>query len=375
MQGFLSYKFKHDKSENLVSNLKGFLNAANILPIDGKALNPINDLNVQLIDLIEQCDFMIAIHFKEFPNDYSNQEIGFAKGKGIPVILITDDPNTDGNLLSHQYKLDLNDDGLLIASSLITGIDAVIPKVRMRETLLSKHTQDPRRKKILSELLQLDWINLEKSKRNYCYHILLNEHPSQTLKDRFYAATFKIHFEAILLESEVVIETARTDNNFHQIYDKLVKNRRSIYRYILKTEEKSLPSDFFSVNKVTVSKNELEIGILKSSKGDSNHWQLVCTHENLSSLVGSEVEFTIEINTIIDKRRNEFTVLFGYPVENLLTEFFYHKTDINRIDIVDMLTAKGSPVKVSHEKLGVGANYNGWIFPNSGITYVWSYPN
>jgi hypothetical protein len=378
MQAFISYKYDNTTSEVLAANLNAFLKSLNITSIDGKEIYASEPLIEQIEENIKASDFLIVIYLKEFPNTFINQEIGFAKGSHIPVILITDDPSA-GSLIAHQYKLHIEHDGLRNATELVRAINRIRVASKLPISLLVSHVDNKHRNRIVSELFEFDWFTLEKSKKNYCYHIVLEEHPDEDLKDRFYLANFHIHFESTLLDAEVVIETTRTDDNFHPIYDRLVRNPKSVYRYILKTEEKVMLDNLFNIKKITIDKLELEVNRRKGSSLEPEHVQFSCSHEHLAELVGSRVDFEITIETIVDKRRNEFTVLFGYPVENLETQLVHLDSDINKVDIVDMLTAKSQTIKsrIFGKKniYGAKASYSGWIFPNSGITYIWNRPN
>lgn len=374
MKGFLAYKYDDSESERMAGNLKEFLVSLNIIPVDGKPLFLGEPLNDQIKESIKKSNFLIAIHLSGFTNNFLNQEIGFAAASNIPVILISDGTSDDGSLMSHHYKLNFRQEGMQNATALINTIN----KIRISEDLALSKTDEGHKNKILSELSKFDWFNREKIKRNYRYQIILEEHQDPKLKDRFFLANFHIHFEAILLYEEVVIETTRTDDNFCQIYDSLVRNPKSIYRYILKTEEKVKLNNLFNIKKITINKLRLQINPKRSSGLEPEHVQFECSHPHLQKLIDTQVNFDIEIETIVDKRRNEFTVIFGYPVENLETSLLHRDSDINKVDVVDMLTSKSPTMKsrmTGNKNYGAQASYTGWIFPNSGITYIWNRPN
>jgi hypothetical protein len=351
----------------MAASLKIFLTAHKIIPIDGEDLLAVADRNKQILERIRDCKFLIAICLKDHPNEFIHSEIGFAKGRNIPVILITDDAAHQGAIIDSQYKLKFHPDGIQIAAELMNAINS-ISKLSEAEEL--------HKSKILDEISQFDWFSLAKSKKNYHYAITLEEHQDEDMKDRFFSAVFDIDFEGTLIEPDIIIETSQTDNNFVPTYDKLVKNPRSIYRYILKTEENISLKKHFTIKKVTIEGLELQVALKESSAGEK-HIQFICSNQKLPELLNSRVKFKINIETIVDKRKNEFTVLFGYPVENFKVTFMHNGCDIKTIEIVDILTSKEPTIKnryPSHSKNPhiAQASYSGWVFPNSGITYVWN---
>jgi tetratricopeptide (TPR) repeat protein len=140
LKTFMSYKFEHSESEDLVSQIKILFRPLEIFTVDGKTLNPTEGLNAQIKERIDQTQALIAIQFREEESQYVSQELGYALGKKIPAIVVTDDEFAARGLVSDQYLILLQKGGLSLATDLVKATAEIKKKLSISsQPTLSQH--------------------------------------------------------------------------------------------------------------------------------------------------------------------------------------------------------------------------------------------
>ncbi|MEZ5972586.1 MAG: hypothetical protein R3C31_12310 [Hyphomonadaceae bacterium] len=377
LTAFLSFKYSNSDVEHVVRQTRSLLEALNVRVADGRDVAAHGSLNDQLKSRIGNCDLLICTCLKAGNSNYIQDEMGYALGCGKPVIVITDDVQSCTGLLSERPMIVWRpDDGVQFATDFVRAVHRIQTHgpagIERHADPIDEHDAD----EIFRDLNSPVGPIFPLRRKSFHYDIVLETHPDANLRRKFYKAAFSIQFEARLTGEKVVIETARTVDNFHETYRKLLKDPRSIYRYILKTSERiRMDERVFKVKHLSIDGTPADLSHRESVLDGDEHMQLV--FEGCRADAGPEkiARFNLEIETIVDKTRNEFTVIFGYPVKNLSTSLIHSNTDISHLDVVDVVTSIGkvtkSRIQGSQKGYGVKASLDGWVFPDSAIIYVW----
>ena len=87
---FLSFRFD-DHSKSLAFDVKGFLELVKVNVLSGLGYEPRSVSEKVLDRLSQKVDLFILIHSQSGDSDWINQEIGVAKGRNIPIMVLKEE--------------------------------------------------------------------------------------------------------------------------------------------------------------------------------------------------------------------------------------------------------------------------------------------
>jgi len=141
LTAFLSYKYDVPEIFGLATDIAVLLQTLEVRLLDGKQLNATRGLNGQVIERIESAQLIIALVYSQHPSEYVSQEIGFAVGKQIPIVVISDNADAKRALAGDQYFILVGRGGFNIAADLVRAINAIKAKRSLSvEPTLSQHS-------------------------------------------------------------------------------------------------------------------------------------------------------------------------------------------------------------------------------------------
>jgi hypothetical protein len=370
MKVFLSYKFGIDEFEAQARLVRRIIKACGHRVIDGRDVNKSNSLNDQIKKLIDSCDCFVSIQNIDHITNYLRDEYTYAASKEKIMLSIVSDgivPNgLQDNIPFVSFIREIN------VQTLSECIETFM-NWRASEIFGSKINQKDlgdNENEIIRQLASLKLFDARRQKKDFKYHVTIENSDDV----RAYPAQFKISFSSKIPSGPLVIEAHRAENRFHDKYIKLNKNPASVYRYLIKfPDTEKFKNDDFSVLKFQINDS-----ILSAPNITHQDDKIIYEYEIPQSvIVGEEADFIISIKTVLPAKQNEFTMIFGYPVNGIDTSFQLPKGLCSNIDVVDTLTSMRSTIKdkISLDKAIVGATVAkaGWIIPESAITYVWSF--
>lgn len=381
---FISYGYADRLTGEVAQEIKDICSALEIKPVDGKGVVGGTDLAPQIQKRISDCNVLIVISVQGSSSEWVSQEIGYAEGKGVPVVMVADAHDNRGAMMAHKYKIIRNESKLVeYATDLARTIRQICyPGIFMFPDN-EDHSPDESRE-IFNDIVLLDLFNPSRRKQDFHYDIVFGDKaPCAGVghTEEFFSVRFRIRYEALVTDPELYIECARTEDSFQKMYNQLVRQSGSVYRYIMKTgKQVPITEDVFAIKSFSVGGRVLRVELDSEDVPNDQYirYRAIIPENLRANLLGHQAVFEIEICTIADRQRNEFTAIFGYPVRNLDTSFISESGEIVDIDVVDVVTAYKPAVKEplgDARRSGARVSVRGWMLPDSAVIYVWNRRN
>jgi alanine racemase len=146
---------------------------------------------------------------------------------------------------------------------------------------------------------------------------------------------------------------------------------RCEYRWLMSRGENLVMERDFRVARVSI--DDIDVPIIRTEM-TSRGYEVWCSHEALREKLNTQVEVTIEIFTKKSRTNNIFSVYVVYPTRGLDISFNYEKTGFRHVREVSFFAGKHPYPEVIREKgkyIRLRAPNHTWVFPNSGVTFVW----
>lgn len=139
------------------------------------------------------------------------------------------------------------------------------------------------------------------------------------------------------------------------------------YRWLL--EKGQVRVSDFQVRGVRVDGLKLEPQKVKATeRGYEIHFQ----ESSLGSKLNQPVKMEIETQTWQEKDNRELAIYIVYPTKGMEVTFDYAATGIEAVKAISFLAGKNRyPQKRESQGRSITLSLEGWVFPNSGITFVW----
>ena len=146
---------------------------------------------------------------------------------------------------------------------------------------------------------------------------------------------------------------------------------RCEYRWLMSKGEHLVMERDFRVAQVTVEGRDVPI---IRTEMTSRGYEVWCRAEGLGEKVNAQVDMAIEIFTKKSRANNVFSVYIVYPTRGLDITFNYEQTRFRHVREVGFFAGKQPYPEVRREKgkfIRLRVPDHTWIFPNSGVTFIW----
>jgi hypothetical protein len=373
MKTFVSYKYGDVDSLSDAALIRQYVEALGHQYVDGKNVERSKSMNPQIKRLIDGCDGFIAIHRDGLITDYLQSELDYALAAQKPLFITTNTTSSNYGLndtlplLVFQNKID--EVGSELCRELyewrLTSIFGDLSNIGTR---CEKNEES----KIFLKISELNLLDSSHHRKDFNYSVILEPHDDPNLIE-YYKASLILKFKGNIKSNKIRIESHRAGNNFHRAYKSALQREGSIYRYIIK-----VPSQFDFLDKHFVVKDfHISGNRQKNLNKNSDKNSVVYEYEISQDLINScsDCLFSIQIDTIVKKDQNEFTMIFGYPIDGLNASLQCLNTDISAIDIVDVYTSRKDAKKISPSptrgRTEASAQVSGWILPESAVIFIW----
>jgi len=151
----------------------------------------------------------------------------------------------------------------------------------------------------------------------------------------------------------------------------LFEDPRCEYRWLLSDGRNlSLERDF-TVERVRIDNKNIPIIETKKTKRGFEVW---CGSEALKKKINSEVKIEIEIATWQAKDNKIFPVYLIYPTRGVDINFNYEKAKLKNVSEKSFFAGRHPQPSVSIRKgksIGIKISDKDWIFPTSGVIFIW----
>ncbi|MBE9546975.1 MAG: alanine racemase [Proteobacteria bacterium] len=184
----------------------------------------------------------------------------------------------------------------------------------------------------------------------------------------YFKVTTHIEYTKTLRNSVFIIGCARNDKQLTALFD----DGRCEYRWLLNRGEDLFRESDFKVNRVRVDGED--VTIIKTENTDRGY-EVWCGGDTLKEKLNKSVRMEIEIETRKFKGNNIFSVYLVYPTRGLEISFNYSGANLKNVREVSFFAGKHpypEVVKKERESIRLKVSDDEWIFPNSGVTFIWN---
>jgi alanine racemase len=143
------------------------------------------------------------------------------------------------------------------------------------------------------------------------------------------------------------------------------------YRWLLNHGDSVVMERDFNVQRVSVDGEDVPIVKTKKTKRGYEVW---CGADHLKKKLDREVKIEIEIVTKKAKSSNIFSVYLVYPTRGMDVLFNYEGANLKNVREVSYFAGKHPYPEVRRKRgkaIQLKISDTEWIFPNSGVTFIW----
>jgi len=169
--------------------------------------------------------------------------------------------------------------------------------------------------------------------------------------------------------------TKKLQNDY--FYVACAKNEKLLEKYFLRRDVEyrwlldnnfDLDPQFFNITSVKI--NDLEL--YNEMKISSGCIEIKCYHPKLQQLVGKEVNFSISTQTYYPKNSHQLGIYITEITQGVNIKFIYGDV-LKDVEAVPIFSGqmKFPEIKCQKNAIIVSSKKNEWIFPNSGVVFVY----
>lgn len=186
---------------------------------------------------------------------------------------------------------------------------------------------------------------------------IFDEYPKQ----EFYVTNTILTYNKVLQNNHFHIACAGSEEKLEKYF---MRNDVE-YRWLL-DKVPNLNEKFFKITSVKVNDMVMHF----TTKIIDGNIEIKCFHRNLSELVGKEVKFSICTQTFYPKNSNQLSVYITEITQGINIKFIHN---LKKIEIVPIFSGqtKFPKLKIEKNAVTVASEKNEWIFPNSGVVFVY----
>jgi len=139
------------------------------------------------------------------------------------------------------------------------------------------------------------------------------------------------------------------------------------YRWLLDDNLK-INSDYFDVLSVKINDLELEFKTSILNKCI----EIRCYHEKLVELIDQKVDYYISTRTFYPKKTHQMTVFLNEMTKDVQINFEYGNA-IKNVEAVPIFAGKMKFPEIEYQQgnIKVSSKRDEWVFPNSGVVFVY----
>ena len=202
-------------------------------------------------------------------------------------------------------------------------------------------------------------------KTNFIHSIKFSEVKNNSkISEQFYLAKTKLSYQKMLIRDNFKIVCANNLKNLEQYF----QSENVEYRWLL--DSKIDLKNSFKVDKIMVNNILLNYYVRKNN---TTNLEIECSHSELKNLLGKEVKFTIDTTTYYPKSKHQLGVYFSELTKGISVTFDFSETEIKDIEAISFIAGKEKfpDAEEKNGKIIINSHKKDWIFPNSGIVFVW----
>jgi len=190
--------------------------------------------------------------------------------------------------------------------------------------------------------------------------------PKNLVKDYFKVATH-IEYTKIIREAVFMIGCAKDNEQLAAFFE----DKRCEYRWLLNQAEGFVVERDFKIQRVRV--DDEDVPIIRS-EATTRGYEVWCGGDYLKNKLNKPVKLEIEIVSRTLKSNNIYSVYLVYPTRGIYILFDYEGTSMKNVREASFFAGKHPQPKITKTRgksISLKINDGEWIFPTSGITFVW----
>lgn len=206
---------------------------------------------------------------------------------------------------------------------------------------------------------------------NFRYDIHVTEQPTEEIptggKGDYFQVTTHVEYIKTIREPVFLIGCAQDNEQLAAFF----KDRRCEYRWLLSKSDNLVMERDFRVNRVRIDEEDIPIIRTENTERGYEVW---CGGDQLRNKLNRPVKVQIEIVTKKSKRSNIFSVYVVYPTRGLEIAFHYAGSGMKRVREVSYFAGRHpypEVIRKPGKEILLRVNDDDWIFPNSGVTFIW----
>ncbi|MGD0275303.1 MAG: alanine racemase [Syntrophales bacterium] len=206
---------------------------------------------------------------------------------------------------------------------------------------------------------------------NFRYDIHVTEQPPEEIptagKGDYFQVTTHVEYIKTIREPVFLIGCAQDNEQLAAFFE----DRRCEYRWLLSKSDNLVMERDFRVNRVRIDEEDIPIIRTENTKRGYEVW---CGGDQLRNKLNRPVKVQIEIVTKKSKRSNIFSVYVVYPTRGLEIVFHYAGSGMKRVREVSYFAGRHpypEVIRKPGKEILLRVNDDDWIFPNSGVTFIW----
>ncbi|MCX7816805.1 MAG: alanine racemase [Syntrophales bacterium] len=177
-----------------------------------------------------------------------------------------------------------------------------------------------------------------------------------------------IEYRKVLRNERFIIGCALNREQLASFFE----DPRCEYRWLLDERDVGVNvKNNFRVSSVIV--DNIAVPIIRKSCTDRG-LEIECGAEELKNKINQLVKFSIEIVALKSKSDNMFSVYLVYPTRGLEIVFDHEGSSLRNVREVSFFAGKRpypEVTKLPNKSIRIYIPDDNWIFPNSGVTFVW----
>jgi len=189
----------------------------------------------------------------------------------------------------------------------------------------------------------------------------------EELRRDYFKVTTHVEYTKAIRHAHFVIGCAKDNEQLAAFFE----DKRCEYRWLLNGGENLTAERDFRVNSIRIDREAVPIIRTESTARGYEVW---CGSDELRKKLNRQVRVEIEIETKKLKSNRLFSAYLVYPTRGMEISFNYGETNINNVREVGFFAGKHPYPKVTREKgksVTLRLGNDAWIFPTSGVTFIW----
>jgi alanine racemase len=183
----------------------------------------------------------------------------------------------------------------------------------------------------------------------------------------FYRVRTRVSYTKVLRDKVFLIGCAMNNRQLAALFEE----ERCEYRWLLTGRDESFRGTDFKVGSVRI--DGLNVPVIKTDCTNRGY-EIWCGGESLAKKVRQPVKMEMEIETRKARTNNLFSAYLVYPTRGMEICFNYEGSSLRNVRHIGFFAGKHSSPEVTEKKgkwIKLRINDDEWIFPTSGVTFIW----